>query len=98
MNIYPVGNAVLLKVVFQEDNVPVDPTGIKLRLIDPAGTEVDYTYGAAELTKISAGIYEKQIEANTPGIWKYRFEGTGIIYAAKESQFLVTASVFNNPQ
>ena len=85
-------------IVEVADHVSGEKRGAAIKLQAAIIDVLEKHHGAAELIKTSPGTYEKQIEADTPGIWKYRFEGTGIVYAAKESQFLVAASAFSNPQ
>ena len=57
-----------------------------------------YTYAASQVTKIGVGSYSCMIPVLTSGYWNYRWEGTGAVYAAMESRFLVAQTAFTNPQ
>lgn len=94
MNTYPLGNTVPLSVVFRDVTtlVPVDPTKVLLRVGDPSGVEVDYVAG--DIVRKDIGVYEVAIMPRLPGIWGYRWEGTGAIVAADEGQFEVRPSLF----
>ena len=99
MNSYQPGNNVTLSVQFNTlAGVAVDPTAIALRVVDPNGIETDYTYAASQVTKIGVGSYSCMIPVLTSGYWNYRWEGTGAVYAAMESRFLVAQTAFTNPQ
>jgi hypothetical protein len=94
MNSYPLGNAVKLSVTFLDATtlIPADPTTVKLRVRDPAGTETDYV--GLQVIRASAGNYSFVVATVTPGIWKYRWEGSGIVVAAAEKHFEVQPSSF----
>ena len=99
-NIYQPGNVVILSVAFTTTAtppVPVDPTTIVLRVIDPNGKETDYSYSDGVLTKNSTGNYSYPLEVLLPGVWYYRFEGAGTVFAASEQNFLVSLSNFASP-
>lgn len=78
-------------------NAPVwklaDPTTITLRVKNPAGTVTNYTYAAAELTKVSTGIYTKSLEPDQVGTWWVEAIGTGAVVAVAETSFVVRASL-----
>ena len=98
MNQYQPGNLVTLTANFtNQAGVATDPTTITLRVTDPLGVETDYTYALAQITKLSVGQYSMALAVLTAGYWNYRWEGTGTVYAAQETRFLVSASAFPNP-
>jgi len=70
------GGAVDLTVTF-----PSDPSTLTLELKSPAGAVTSYTYGAAQITRVSAGVFSKTLAAsvlNAPGMWYYSWIGTGL--------------------
>jgi hypothetical protein len=72
-----------------------DPTTVKVRWQKPDGTITIKTYVTdAEVVRDSIGAYRADIDANTQGTWKYRWEATGTGQAAKEEEFFVRASAF----
>lgn len=52
----------------------VDPTGVALTVVDPAGAVQTFT-GAA-LTHPSVGVYEAEVTVDQEGFWRFRLEGT----------------------
>ena len=59
-----------------------DPTEVTLYVLNPAGTLSTYTYGAAEVTRASLGIFTKAVTLDASGVWYYRFKGTGVLKVA----------------
>lgn len=57
----------------------VDPTEVTLYVLPPGGTLATYTYGAAEVTKESEGIYTRAQVLDASGVWYYRYKGTGAV-------------------
>ena len=93
MNSYPLGSSLLLSATFTDiDNHAVDPTVTTLSVRDPAGVELDYV--SPSVTKVASGVYSCQIVPSVPGIWRYRWKGTGAVLAANESKFEVKPSDF----
>lgn len=70
-----------------------DPTLVTLRLQRPDATEVS---PAPTPTRLSTGvwIYDLDTAGLAAGVWKYRGEGHGLVDAAAEGTFTVTASAF----
>lgn len=93
MNSYPIKSAVRLSVTFTDltTNQPVDPTTVKLRVMDPTKTEMDFT---GTILHPSTGVYQQVIVPTVPGVWKVRWEATGAVIAASEKRFEVQASSF----
>jgi hypothetical protein len=50
---------------------------VSLVITDPTGASTTYTYAAAQITRVSAGKYTKDIPSATAGIWTYEWVGTG---------------------
>lgn len=74
---------------FTVDDVATDPTTVTLTVRSPDGTSTDYTYGAAQITKDSTGVYYKDISLTQRGVWSFRFVGTGACAAAVEGTVTV---------
>jgi hypothetical protein len=66
-----------IRNVFKVDGVATDPSTISLTITDPTGAATTYTYGAAQITRNSAGDYQKDIACSTAGTWTYQWTGTG---------------------
>jgi hypothetical protein len=54
-----------------------DPTTITLVITDPQGALTTYTFALAEITKVSVGLYRKDITCSLAGEWQYEWVGTG---------------------
>lgn len=93
-NTYDKGDSVRLTATFTVDSVPTDPTTVTLKVKNPAGVTTTYTYGLAELTKSSTGVYYREVTVDDDGMYYYRFEGTGTCIAASEGQLKVRSSEF----
>lgn len=60
----------------------VDPTEVTLQVRAPGGTISSYTYGAAEVTRASLGVFTKAVDLDASGVYFYRFKGTGTVVVA----------------
>jgi len=94
VNTYDKGGAVRLKGTFTVSSVLTDPTTVTLKVKDSDGTISTYTYSGGTVTKLSTGIYYKDVTVSNDGIWYYKFESTGTVTAAKEGSFEVRRSEF----
>ena len=88
---YDLSDAPTFRCEFAVDNTLTDPTTITLTIITPAKVSTDYTYGAAQITKVSTGVYTKIISLTERGVWYYRWVGTGACVAASEGTITVRA-------
>lgn len=79
MTVIRVGGALTLKAVFTVKGVNKDPTTITLEVKDPSGNVVVYVYSAAQITRVSTGIYSKVIEFDESGWWIYEWQATGAV-------------------
>jgi hypothetical protein len=61
----------------------VDPTEVTLYVKNPAGALSTYTYGAAEVTRESLGVFTKAVTLDASGVWYYRYKGTGSVVVAR---------------
>ncbi len=87
MNSYETGTLVQLTGTFTNvSGVLTDPTTIVCTVRDPAGNVT-----TPAVTRVSAGIYTANLDLTnaTPGVWAYRFAGTGVCQAAEEAALFV---------
>ena len=93
VNVYDIGDLVILKATFLVEETPTDPSTVTFRLLRPDKTKLVYVYETDdELTQLSEGVYEVEIPITKSGTWIYRFEGTGDAVAAEEASFNVRKS------
>ena len=59
--------------------IPADPTTVAITVIDPVGASTTYTYAAAQITRVSTGVYQKTVACPIPGRWKAKIVGTGVV-------------------
>lgn len=91
MNTYDIGNVSRLTGSFYNlSNALADPTTITLRVKDPNGAVTVYTGG--DITHVSTGVYQYDLDLTLAGYYYYRFEGTGALVAAGDNQLFVTNS------
>lgn len=69
-----------------------DPTAITLSVTDPAGATTSYTYGAAQVTRESAGIFYRDVTINAAGAWRFKWTGTGNVVAGTPVKVLTVRS------
>jgi hypothetical protein len=76
---YNLGDEINLAVAFSDPvtGAAVDPTEVTLQVKDPDGNVNAYTYGASEITRVSAGNYSRPQLLDKPGKWWYRYTATG---------------------
>lgn len=94
---YMIGTSITLTATFKdEDEVLADPTGVKFKVMDPAGTVTTYEYGTdIRVIKDSVGVYHLTISPANPGPFLWRVEGTGgDVDAAAEDDFLIDEGSF----
>lgn len=92
-NKFDKGDRVRLKGKFTIDDVETDPTYVTLLVQTPALTHYTYTYSGS-VSRLSTGIYYKDLEVGEEGQWFYRFVSSGTVVAAGEDFFIVTRSEF----
>jgi len=92
-NAYVKDNQIRVSVEFLANSVDTDPTTVKCFYKSPGGTITTLTYGVDNaLIKDATGKYHVDIFANVTGLWYYRFEGTGALIGANESEFSIDLS------
>jgi len=62
---------------FTVAGVPTDPTTVSLTITTPAGVATTYTFAGGTVTKLSTGVYTKDVTCTEDGIWQYVWTGTG---------------------
>jgi hypothetical protein len=94
MKTYLQGNRVLVSVSFRAGGTLVDPDAVILEFAPPDTEKTTWQYGSDdEVVKDSTGRYHAEIDADTPGIWYYRWHSTGDGQAAGQGRFKVLPSV-----
>ena len=90
-NIHDLGDLVRVEAEFRNalTGAALDPTAVFLSVREPDGTVTTYTYGGAEITQDSTGIYHALIDVDQAGVWRYRWWSTGSGQAAEEKVFKV---------
>jgi hypothetical protein len=95
---YDKGDLVRIFTSFAQDNAgiltAVDPGTVRLRVIDPFGTETAYDYTEGQVARTGVGAYRVDLTPNQPGEWRYRWESTGVGQGAEEGRFYVRRSPF----
>lgn len=88
MTSYDVGDRVRLAVaVTNLDGDPADPTSLTLSVTTPGQTTV-----TPSVTKDATGSYHADVDVDRPGLWSYKWTGTGAIVAAESGSFHVRRS------
>lgn len=87
--IFVVGDSPTITNTFSVSGVPTDPTTISLAVTDPAGATTTYTYALGQITRVSTGVYSKQITVATAGDWLYVWTGTGAAADVQDGAFHV---------
>ena len=73
--------------------VAADPTTIVFHQRSPLGVRTSYTYVTnAEVVRTATGVYHVDVTPTEPGVWSFRFEGTGTVTAVDEVEIEVLAS------
>lgn len=97
MNTYVKGSLVRVSGTFTDEaGAVLDPTAISVSVLKPGAVlPTVKTYGAdSEVVKDATGQYHIDVNADTSGVWRYRWQSTGTGQAANESAFEVAISPF----
>ena len=92
INHYFEGQVIKLSATFTASGIPTDPTTITLKIKKPDKTTATYTDALGQITKDGDGLYSKKATLDQPGLWFYRWIGTGAVEAVGEKKFDVKAS------
>ena len=93
MATYPVGDVVRLSTTYTNNGTPTDPTTVTLR-IKANGSLSVLVFGSSGIVKDSTGVYHYDYTTSASGTVYYRWEGTGTVTAAAESNFIAGPSNF----
>lgn len=85
--VYPLGQTVTLTARFTVGGVLTDPSSTALTVRSPSGTVTTPTPDAP-----STGVRTYLLVCNEPGLWTYRFEGTGAAAGVLEGSLNVATS------
>lgn len=92
MATYDKGDLVQVLATFKNvsTGAVLDPTTVFLKVCYPDNTESTYRYLVdAGLTRVSAGVYQYNIDANQHGQYHYRWYSTGTGQASEPQSFYV---------
>jgi hypothetical protein len=89
---YDKGDLVRLSAAFTVEGVATDPTTVTLKIHDPSGNAVTYTYALGQVTRDSVGNYHFDLAVDETGIWPYHWSGTGTVVTAGEAFLYVRRS------
>lgn len=86
-----IASAALTAVIRDTSAALLDPSTLTLEVADPSGRSSSYTYGAAQITKSSTGVYTKTVYCDIPGMWKATWTATtSLLRKVAHSTFEVT--------
>ncbi len=96
---YDIGALVRVSGTFATTaGIATDPTTITLRVRNPGEAVTVYTSPTdAIIVRDSVGAYHADLAAAATGVMGYRWEGTGVLTAAGEGEFIVRDSEFYLP-
>ena len=88
---FDIGDVVRISSTFLSTaGTAADPTTVYFAYENPAGVSYSTTYtGAADIVKVTTGVYYYDITTTGYGLYEYRFSSTGLITAAAEHYFSV---------
>lgn len=92
VNEYDLGDLVRVSATFTNSTGTPTNTTVTLRVRKP-----DASVTTPTAVSDGSGAYHYDIAVDQPGIWFYRFEGTGAVQAASEAEFTVAKSQFYAP-
>lgn len=97
-NVFPLLDTVTLSVEFTlaADGTAVDPVAVNLFIKDPSGQQTLVAY-PGDVVRDSAGLFHYDFTPGVPGVWFYKFQGTGggVAATTKDATFQVQPSVMD---
>lgn len=89
LNEYDIGDLVQITGTFTNPSgIAADPSSVAAQVRTAGGSLIEPT-----TARVATGIYQVDVTAdNQPGLWAYRFAGTGVLQAAGEGVFKVRRS------
>lgn len=94
---FALGQLVRISASFtDEDDAAADPGKVFCEIKTPAGVTTSYEYDSdVEVVKDATGEYHLDLDCAAVGFWRWRWYSTGLIQAADEGRFRVSASEFD---
>lgn len=90
MNVYDVGDLVVLELPLTVDGVLTDPTALTLRITPPSGAAVTKQWPSPlEITRVSVGSFRYNYSPLLSGLYAYEWSGTGAATADERGYFEV---------
>lgn len=81
MNFYELNTLVRASVAFTSPaGQAIDPSEVTCYVLQPDGVEV--AYNGAAVQKTGTGAYFVDLDCSMAGVWKYKWEGRGVVEAA----------------
>jgi len=95
---YQQGDVIIRQEEFRDPvtDALVDPTTVKFKAETPAGVETVLTYPHANLTKVSAGIYQARVDLTAGGTWRFEWLTSGTYQGAESFERYVRATDFTS--
>ena len=70
--------------------VPVDPGALAIQVTSPTAVVTTKSWPAdAQVVRDGPGLFHYDIDANTPGVWHWRWRATGVVQATDAGRFKV---------
>ena len=89
MRTFQLGNEVRFDTTFAHNGQAANPTDVTLTLRDPNGVEIE-----PSIINPGTGRFFATFTPQIAGVWHYRWQGTGSLWAAKEDSFEIASSDF----
>jgi hypothetical protein len=92
MNTFDIGDLVTLSIGFAHADTgdPGDPDAVTLEVRPRGHATAVYIYGDGDtIVRDATGEYHADIDVDSPGVWSYRWSGTGALQGAEEASFYV---------
>jgi hypothetical protein len=90
---YDVGDTAILEATFTDaiTNAPINPTSVIVAVLDPLG---DLVSPAPVATVVSTGLWRAELPLTLPGVYRYRFTGSGAASGVETRTLAVRAPEF----
>lgn len=99
MNVYDIGDLVVLELPLTVDGTPTDPTALTLTITPPSGAVVTKLWPSpAEITRVGPGSFRYDYSPLLAGLYAYEWKSTGTAQADERGYFEVRpAYAVNQP-
>lgn len=88
MSDYDTGDVARLEATFRDATGALADTTVVLTVKKPDGTTSTPAVGSP----VSTGLYRVDVAIDQPGVWVYRFAGTGAVTSVEEGRLYVRRS------